>query len=202
MRAVPADAGGHAGARVRKAARYAVGVAAEELASFHPAIAVRTLPARAVPRFAVSRLRTPLLRAAGWQIGPHTLVFAVPCFYGGGPIQSRLTVGESVIINAGCTFDLNAAITIGDRVAVGHEVLILTSSHEVGPSTWRAGSVFTAPVHIADGAWVGARSVILPGVTIGRGAIVAAGSVVTKDVPEDALAGGVPAVVRRSEIVS
>jgi acetyltransferase-like isoleucine patch superfamily enzyme len=76
--------------------------------------------------------------------------------------------------------------------------MILTSSHELGPTMQRAGPLFRRPVRIGQGAWVGARSVVLPGVSIGDGAVVAAGSMVTKDVPPNVLVGGVPASVRRS----
>ncbi|NTU65300.1 MAG: hypothetical protein HGB05_18340 [Chloroflexi bacterium] len=65
-------------------------------------------------------------------------------------------------------------------------------------SDQRAGATFSAPVTIQDGTWLGARCIVLPGVTVGRGSVVGAGSVVTKDVPPNTLVGGVPAKVIRS----
>jgi acetyltransferase-like isoleucine patch superfamily enzyme len=76
---------------------------------------------------------------------------------------------------------------------VGARVLFLTSGHEIGPSERRAGPVHSSPITVEDGCWIGAGSILLPGVTIGRGSIVAAGSVVTKDVAPDTLVGGIPA---------
>ena len=107
--------------------------------------------------------------------------------------MSRISIGRNCWINDSCTFDASAAITIGDNVALGQSVMILTNSHELGPSESRAGSVIGLPVSIGDGAWVGARTTVLPGVTIGPGAIVAAGSVVNRHVEADTMVAGVPA---------
>ena len=109
--------------------------------------------------------------------------------------KSRLTIGEDVLINVGCTIELNDVVTIGDSAALGHEVMILTTSHQLGPRAYRAGHTFNGPVTIEEGAWIGARSVLLPGVTVGAGAVVMAGSVVNKDVAPNTLVAGVPAEV-------
>jgi maltose O-acetyltransferase len=110
-----------------------------------------------------------------------------------GRTRGRLQVGSRCFINTGCHFDLTASITIGDCVAVGQEVMILTNSHRIGTSEARAAKEFSAPVTIGDGVWIGARATILPGVAIGPGAVVAAGAVVTDDVRPDTVVGGVPA---------
>jgi maltose O-acetyltransferase len=73
--------------------------------------------------------------------------------------------------------------------------MILTTSHKLGPSAHRAGKHDLLPVEIGDGAWIGARATILPGVTIGRGAVVSAGSVVNKNVPPNSIVAGTPARV-------
>jgi maltose O-acetyltransferase len=159
-------------------------------------VLLTSLAARAVPRFAGMRLRTAILRASGWKIGQGAVFFGVPDAYGGGPIQDRLSVGAFATVNAGCSFELNDTIDIGDYSSLGQEVMILTCSHKVGLSGHRAGVLFTAPVRIGAGAWIGARTTILPGVTIGPGAVVAAGSVITKHVPANALVSGVPAEVK------
>ena len=73
----------------------------------------------------------------------------------------------------------------------------MTNTHKLGTAEQRATDLIAHPIAIGDGAWLGARCTVLPGVTVGAGAVVAAGSVVTKDVPPNALAAGVPAVVKR-----
>jgi maltose O-acetyltransferase len=146
-----------------------------------------------LPPYVLPRLRTRLLRAAGLQVGKSTLVMGMPRIHGSGDISGRLTIGELGMINIGCFFDLNAPIQIGDHVSLGHEVLILTATHKIGSAMHRAGPLLARPVRIEDGVWLGARSVVLPGVTIGAGSIVAAGAVVARDVPPNTLVGGVPA---------
>ena len=165
----------------------------EEFANFHPAFSATRLIARLLPPYVCCRVRGRLLSLTGWEIGTTTLLFDVPFMYGIGPIRDRLTIGERGIVNVGCRFDLNDRIEIADGAALGHDVTILTSSHVVGTPERRASTTFTAPVSIGPGAWIGARSLIMPGVTVGAGAVVAAGSVVTRDVPANTLVAGVPA---------
>jgi acetyltransferase-like isoleucine patch superfamily enzyme len=111
--------------------------------------------------------------------------------------QQNLRIGAGCWINCGCVFHTPALITIGDRVQFGPDVMVLSGSHDIGPRECRAGANADEPVWIGNGCWLGARSVILPGVRIGDGAIVAAGAVVTQDVPPDCLVAGVPARVVR-----
>jgi acetyltransferase-like isoleucine patch superfamily enzyme len=120
-------------------------------------------------------------------------MWGMPVLTGGTGLEHRLHVGQDCWFNAGCRLDLSDTITIGDRAALGHEVLIMTSSHELGDQARRAGPLYTRPVSIGAGAWLGARCMILPGVTIGEGAVVAAGALVNRDVPPNTLVGGVPA---------
>jgi maltose O-acetyltransferase len=122
----------------------------------------------------------------------------VPTFCGQGPIQRRLSIGERTWVNVGCFFELQDEIQIGDGVSIGHDVMFLTSSHQIGRHGWRAGAATTAPISVGSGVWIGARSVILPGVTLGAGSVVAAGSIVNKDVGADTLVAGVPAKMVRS----
>ncbi|MHA1987961.1 MAG: acyltransferase [Promethearchaeota archaeon] len=84
---------------------------------------------------------------------------------------------------------------IGKNCAIGPRVILGPANHEIGPPDKRAGKAVFLPCIIKDGVWVGARSVIFGGVTVGRGSIVAAGAVVTKDVPPNTMVGGVPARV-------
>ena len=146
-----------------------------------------------LPPLVGNRLRTTLLRVAGVKIGGGTTVGGMFFVHGGRRPVTRICIGHNCWINDSCTLDASAAITIGDNVALGQSVMILTNSHELGPSENRAGSVIGLPVSIGDGAWVGARSTVLPGVTVGPGAIVAAGSVVNRDVEADTMVAGVPA---------
>ena len=146
-----------------------------------------------MPLFVGSRTRTAGLRLAGFRIGRGTLMWGLPVLTGGAGLEQRLQIGQECWFNAGCRLDLSDTITIGDRVAFGHEVLIMTSSHDLGDPARRAGPLYTRPVTIGTGAWLGARAVILPGVSIGAGAVIAAGAVVNRDVPPNTLVGGVPA---------
>lgn len=103
----------------------------------------------------------------------------------------NIHLGERVFINSGCRFQDQGSITIGDDALIGHNVVIATLNHEVNPAD-RATTV-PQPVRLGNSVWIGANATILPGVTIGDGSIVAAGAVVTKDVPSMTIVGGVPA---------
>lgn len=105
----------------------------------------------------------------------------------------NLTFGKRVFVNAGCKFQDQGGIVIGDDVLIGQNVVIATLNHAMDPE--RRGNMEPRPVRIGDKVWVGANATILPGVTIGDGAIVAAGAVVTKDVAPRTVVGGVPAKV-------
>lgn len=169
----------------------------EETYSLQPQLLLTRMLASLIPRYTGGRLRSQILRAAGFRIGHGTVLLDMPLLYGSGNLRPRLEIGDHTTININCIFELNAPITIGEHAGIGHEVLILTSSHKMGDSGRRAGSLITAPVVIKSGAWLGARSIVLPGVTIGEGSVVGAGSLVTKDVPANTLAGGMPARVIR-----
>jgi acetyltransferase-like isoleucine patch superfamily enzyme len=107
--------------------------------------------------------------------------------------SADVSIGSEAFINVGCFIDASAAVAIGDNVRVGDHVRLITSTHEIGPSERRAGPGKSAPVIIEAGCWLGSGVVVLPGVTIRRGSVVAAGAVVASDLPADALYGGVPA---------
>ncbi len=149
--------------------------------------------ARLLPHFAFSRLRTALYRRAGLHIGARSLLLGPVELVGPGRIEARFSLGDDSYITAPLYADLCQPITIGNGVYIGHHATLITTNHEIGPSWQRCGQAKSAPITIGDGAWIGAQATILPGVTIGRGAVVAAGAVVTKDVPPDTLVGGVPA---------
>jgi acetyltransferase-like isoleucine patch superfamily enzyme len=101
------------------------------------------------------------------------------------------------VLNTPLHLNASAPITIGNRVGIGHHVVIITDSHRLGDASQRLGERLGRPVSIEDGVWIAARVTVLPGVTIGRGSVVAAGAVVTRDVPPNCLVAGVPARVLR-----
>lgn len=108
----------------------------------------------------------------------------------------NITLGNNVFINSGCCFQDQGGIYIGDNALIGHQVVIATLNHEANPA--ERGNMKALPVHIGKNVWVGAHATILPGVTVGDGAIIAAGAVVSRDVPPDTVVGGVPArIIRR-----
>ncbi|MFZ2172735.1 MAG: DapH/DapD/GlmU-related protein [Rhodococcus sp. (in: high G+C Gram-positive bacteria)] len=109
----------------------------------------------------------------------------------------RLKIGRYSILNQGVWIDNVAEVTIGEHCAIGQQVMLCTSSHDMGARAQRAGLAASRPIVIDDGAWVGARAVVLGGVTIASGCVVAAGSVVTVDTEPDGLYAGVPAVRKK-----
>lgn len=151
------------------------------------------LVCRLLPPLSHARTRRALLRFGGIPIGTDAIIAGSIFLSGDSHVRGSLRIGADCFINDGCRFDTTAHVSLGDGVYLAHDVAIITSSHEIGGSEQRAGNVTSAPVDLADGVWVGARAIILPGVHVGRGAIVAAGAVVTGDVPPDTLVAGVPA---------
>lgn len=105
----------------------------------------------------------------------------------------KVSIGKGTFINYSCFFDNSASITIGDNCDIAFGVTFCTSTHEMGSSERRAGSAIGQPIIVGKGCWIGARSMILPGVSIGSGCIIAAGSVVTKECEPNSLYAGVPA---------
>lgn len=103
----------------------------------------------------------------------------------------NIKLGKNVFINSGCCFQDHAGIEIGDGTLIGHQVVIATLNHAQDPLS--RADMFPKPVKIGKNVWIGAHATILPGVTIGDNAIIAAGAVVTKDVENNVVVGGVPA---------
>ena len=104
------------------------------------------------------------------------------------------TFGQNVFVNQGCTFMDKGGIRIGDGVMIGPKVSLVTGGHPL-PLAERRERLFFAPIVIEDDVWIGAAALVMQGVTIGAGAVVAAGAVVTRDVPAGTLVAGVPARV-------
>lgn len=127
-------------------------------------------------------------RLAGVKIGSGSTMHMGARFYN----PSGITIGNDTILGEGVVLDGRAALHIGNHVDFASEVMVYNSQHDTASEDFHAVS---APVHIEDYVFVGPRAIILPGVTLGRGSIVAAGAVVTKDVKPFEIVGGVPAKV-------
>ncbi len=108
----------------------------------------------------------------------------------------NISLGKRVFINAGCCFQDQGGIEIGDDCLIGHQVVLATLNHDPDPQ--KRGNMFPAPIRLGRRVWVGSHATILPGVTVGDNAIIAAGAVVTRDVPANAVAGGVPARILKT----
>jgi acetyltransferase-like isoleucine patch superfamily enzyme len=102
----------------------------------------------------------------------------------------NITIGKNVFINADCKFQDQGGIYIGDDVFIGHSVILATLDHNLDPNN---RYLKPAPIHIGNKVWIGSGAIVTRGVTIGEGSVVAAGAVVTKDVPKFTVVGGVPA---------
>ena len=124
---------------------------------------------------------------------PDTLrVF--PPFY--SDFGKNIHVGERVFINACCHFQDHGGVTLGDGCQIGHNVVFATLNHGLEPAD--RGTTYPAPIVLGRNVWVGSNATILQGVTIGDNAVVAAGAVVSRDVPANTIVGGVPArIIKR-----
>lgn len=116
--------------------------------------------------------------------------------------NAELKIGNMCFFNHNCSITCAEKIEIGDNCLFANNVVIIDHDHKLDENGFVKGELTTSPVRIDDGVWIGANSVILRGVTIGNGAVVAAGAVVSHDVPEHTLVGGVPAkIIRKLENV-
>ncbi len=163
-----------------------------ELAALQPARIAAGLVCAAIPHLTFNYVRTSVWRAAGLALGARARIMGPLLISGNGDFRKLLRIGDDTFITGPLRIDLDARVDIGHRVRIGHDVLLLTVDHEIGPSRGRCASNVAGPIRIGDGAWLSSRCVVLPGISIGAGAIVAAGAVVTHDVPPDTLVGGVP----------
>ena len=102
-----------------------------------------------------------------------------------------ITIGKNVFINHACSFLDLGGITIEDNVMIGPNVQLITENHPINPSERK--NLDLKPILIQKNAWIGAGAIVLPGITVGENSVVAAGSVVTKNVPTNTVIGGVPA---------
>lgn len=132
-------------------------------------------------------LRRFFQRTSGVRIGKGSTLHMGVVFYDPKGVQ----IGEDTVIGEGAVLDGRDTLRIGNHVAFASEVMVYNSQHDIHDASFKA---VTKPVVVKDYVFVGPRAIILPGVTIGEGAVVAAGAVVTKDVEPFTIVGGVPAV--------
>ena len=152
--------------------------------------------ARLLPNYALCSTRAHLYRLAGCDLAPQVTIQGPLLMLGSGPPAARLHVDGGSIVAPFVTFGLDADVRIGRNVSIGPGSTFHTATHAVGFASRRMQlSTLAYPVAVEDGAWVGAQCLILPGVTVGRGSIVAAGSVVAESVPANSFVIGNPAAV-------
>jgi maltose O-acetyltransferase len=142
------------------------------------------------PPFTAARLTTNTLRLLGVRIGRASVFWGMPRLVGPGDICSRLSIGTYCGFNARSYFELDDEIRIGDHVAVGQDVMFLTRTYDSSDPTQRARPAASAPIEVGNGAWLGARVALMPGVKVGAGSVIGASVVVTKDVPPNMLVLG------------
>ena len=144
------------------------------------------------------KLRMSSLTRLGYSIGYQSCVLAGCKFW-----VSDFQLGERSFINKYCVFsgygtkDEGSQIIIGKDVMVGFNVTFCANGHLIGTKEHRAGDHICKPILVEDGCWIGANVIILGGVTIKKGCIIAAGSIVTKDCEEDGLYAGNPAIRKK-----
>ncbi len=137
-------------------------------------------------------IRDLLSQITGSAIDESVAVFT-PLYLNYG---KNTKIGKNVFINFDCVFLDLGGITIEDGVLIAPRVSLLSEGHPIAPGERQ--SLVPGHIHIKKNAWIGAGAIILPGVTIGENAVVAAGAVVSKDVPDNHIVGGVPAKIIKS----
>lgn len=138
---------------------------------------------------AIDQMRLHLSEIIGEKIDDSTTIFT-PFYTNFGKF---IQLGKNVFINHGCSFLDMGGITIEDDVLIGPKANLITENHPLDPGNRRA--LVTKAITIKKNAWIGAGVTILPGVTVGENAVVAAGAVVSKDVPDNVVVAGVPAKI-------
>ena len=137
----------------------------------------------------IDEMRDRLSEIIGHSIDNSTTIF-VPFYTNFG---RHISLGKNVFINHACSFLDLGGITIEDNVLIGPRVNLITENHPVDPKNRK--SLDLKSIQIKQNAWIGANTTILPGVTVGENSIVAAGAVVSKDVPPNSIVAGIPAKI-------
>ena len=143
------------------------------------------------------KVRIMILKSFGHHI-EKDCYFSPKAFLGWG--KGKLSIGKNSFVNYNVFFDLGDNITIGSNVNIAMNVKLINSTHQIGNKSRRAGEKKEEEIVIGDGTWIGADSIIMPGVTIGTGVIIGAGSLVLEDCQNDSIYVGRPAkLLRRIE---
>ena len=138
-------------------------------------------------------LKKHLLRKLFGKCGRNAYIEApFHCDYG-----FNVSVGDSFYANAGCIFLDVTPIVIGDNVMLGPNVQLYAATHPLSPQERLKGEEYGKPISIGDNVWIGGNTVIMPGVSVGKNSVIGAGSVVTKDIPENVVAFGNPCRIYR-----
>lgn len=131
-------------------------------------------------------------RILGWSIAPQVTIMMGQHIQTSGikEVGKKVSIGQGTVINWDCMLYITGGLSIGKQVSISAGTWLVTGSHEMNdpsfPATYK-------PIVIEDYVWIGMRATILGGVTIGKGAVIMAGAVVTRDVPPYTVVGGVPA---------
>lgn len=138
-------------------------------------------------------------RVLGWRIGPDVFILMGQYVQMAGARSSgqKVSIGKGTVINHGCLLYTTGGLVIGEHVSISAGTWLVTGSHDINDPLF---PVFYKPIVIGNHVWIGMRATVLPGVTVGEGAIVMAGAMVSRDVPPYAIVGGVPArVIKQRE---
>ena len=138
------------------------------------------------------KIRAPLYQQLFGKVSSAFIEPNFFCDYG-----YNIFIGEKFFANHNCIFLDAEKITIGDRVLLGPNVHLYTTTHPTSTESRASGLQLIAPIVIEDDCWIGGNTVIMPGVTIGSGSVIGAGSVVTKSIPANVIAAGAPCKVIR-----
>ena len=165
----------------------------DEFEFFSPALWLAGGVCLLIPRSRGGRLRRRLLQCVGISVGGGTTISGPLRIEGCRRPGSLLTIGEGCTIGSGVLFDLGDRIDVGRNSVIENEVALITTSHEIGTSSQRAGAMKNRPIVVGHDCRVGARATILQGVTLGAGSVVYPGSVVVANVEANTRVSGIPA---------